>query len=90
MNAAVEAIADAPPPSDHVTDYDRRHLKTYARLLDASADHADWAEVAKVVLGLDPVMEGERSRRIYEAHLDRARWMTRGGYRDLLPSNRQL
>ena len=77
-------IAEAPPAFDHLTDYDRRHLKTYARLLDAAADDACWEEVAEVVLGLDPTIEPDRSRRIHESHLERARWMTRVGYRDLL------
>ena len=80
----IETIAEAPPPSDHLTDYDRRHLKTYARLLDAAADQADWEEAAEIVLGLDPAADPDRTRRIHEAHLERARWMTRVGYRDLL------
>ncbi len=84
MNAASEPVAEAPPASEHLTDYDRRHLKTYARLLDAAAEQADWQEVAAIVLGLDPAAEPDRSRRVHEAHLDRARWMTQVGYRDLL------
>ena len=84
MNAASEPIVDAPPLSDHLTDYDRSHLKTYLRLLDAAADHADWREVAAIVLGLDPGNDPERARRVHAAHLDRARWMTEVGYRDLL------
>lgn len=84
MSAAPHAIADSPPVSDHLTDYDRRHLKTYARLLDAAAESADWREVAAIVLGLDPAAEPERCRRVHAAHLERARWMTHTGYRDLL------
>lgn len=83
MNAASEPIADAPPSFDHVTDYDRRHLKTYLRLLDAAAEDADWREVAEIVLGLNPGEEPERAQRVHAAHLERARWMTRSGYRDL-------
>ena len=77
-------IKEAPPTSDHLTDYDRSHLKTYLRLLDAAAEDADWREVACIVLGLDPGTDPERARRIHAAHLDRAQWMTRVGYRDLL------
>ena len=84
MTAASEPITDYPPPSEHLTDYDRRHLKTYARLLDAAAEHANWEEVAEVVLGLDPSTDPDRSRRVHAAHLARARWMTRVGYRDLI------
>ena len=84
MNAASEPVAEAPPASEHLTDYDRSHLKTYLRLLDAAAEDADWREVAAIVLGLDPGADPERARRVHAAHLERARWMTRVGYRDLL------
>jgi hypothetical protein len=88
MNAASEPIEDAPPAADHLTDYDRAHLKTYLRLLDAAADEADWREVAAIVLGLDPASEPDRARRVHAAHLERAKWMTRVGYRDLLSVKR--
>ena len=78
MNAAPQPISDAPPASDHLTDYDRSHLKTYLRLLDAAA------EDATIVLGIDPEADPERAHRVHSAHLERARWMTRAGYRDLL------
>ena len=78
-----EPIDDAPPVSDHVTAYDRKHFKTYLRLLDAAEDDADWREVAAIVLGLDPATEPERAQRVHAAHLERARWMTRVGYREI-------
>ena len=81
---ARQPLAETPPSSDHLTDYDRGHLKTYARLLDAAAEQADWREVASIVLGLDAKCAPERARRVHEAHLQRARWMTTTGYRDLL------
>ena len=84
MTAESEPIAEAPPASDHLTDYDRSHLKTYLRLLDAAAEDADWREVATLVLGLDPGIDAERARRVHAAHLERAKWMTQTGYRDLL------
>ena len=84
MTASTTGIEDEPPASDHLTDYDRQHLKTYARLLDAAAERADWCEVASIVLGLDAAREPERARRVHDAHLDRARWMTTTGYRELL------
>lgn len=80
------SIADAPPASDDLTEYDRGHLKTYARLLDADAQQADWREVASVVLDVDADREPERARRVHDAHLERARWMTTTGYRRLLDS----
>ena len=84
MTRPKPSFSDAPPQSDHLTDYDRSHLKTYARLLDGAAERADWQEVAKIVLALDVAGDPERARRVYDAHLERARWMTKTGYHDLL------
>lgn len=90
MTANTGPLADEPPHADHVTDYDKEHAKTYLRLLDAAATGADWREVASVVLGLDPVHDAERARRVHEAHLARARWMTATGYRELAGSKAAL
>ena len=54
------------------------------RLLDVDAEGADWAEVARIVLHIDPSDEPERGRRAWESHLARAEWMIENGYRDLL------
>lgn len=77
-------VMDEPPQSGEITDYDRLHLVTYLRLLDAAADGADPGEVARIVLRIDPAQEPERARRAHEAHLARARWMTEVGYVHLL------
>lgn len=77
-------FADAPPGGDSLTDYDRAHIKLYVRLLDAEAAGASWERVAKVLFALDPLREPERARRVYDAHLVRAHWMTHTGYRHLL------
>lgn len=77
-------IADTAPSDDGITDYDRLHLVTYLRLLDAAADGADPGEVARIVLGIDPVAEPERALRVHASHLARARWMTEHGYRHLV------
>lgn len=77
-------LRDEPPASDTVTDYDLKHGRAYLRLLDAAAEGADWTEAAAVVLGLNPDADREHVRRVHDSHLERARWMTRVGYRDLL------
>jgi len=64
--------------------YDEQHFVTYLRLLDADAEGAEWEEVVQIVLHRDPVAEPERSRRCWEGHLRRAKWMTESGYRHLL------
>lgn len=77
-------VADAPPHSESLTDYDRLHLVTYLRLLDAEADGAHPDEVARIVLRIDPAREPERARHAHATHLARAQWMTQVGYRHLL------
>jgi hypothetical protein len=77
-------VADTAPSDSVLTVYDEEHLITYLRLLDADAQRADWREVARVVLHLDPEHESDRARRAYESHLSRAKWMTEHGYRYLL------
>jgi hypothetical protein len=77
---------DPPPRSSSLTDYDRKHLALYMRLLDAAAEGADWTEVARIVFGLDPERDGARARAVHDSHLARARWMAAHGFRDLLRS----
>ena len=78
------SIADVAPADDHVVDYDRAHSIIYLRLLDAAKEGADWEEVSKIILGIDPAREPERAKRAYDTHLQRAKWMTTNGYKDLL------
>jgi len=77
-------VADTAPTDPALTAYDEQHLVTYLRLLDAEKGGAQWQEVAKLVLRIDPVNEPVRARRAWETHLARARWMTENGYRHLL------
>lgn len=77
-------LRDEPPVYEHVTAYDRAHLQAYVRLLDAAAAHADWREAAALILGLDVEHDPARARRVHDAHLERARWMSRAGYRGLV------
>ena len=79
-------VADQAPDADVLTAYDREHVATYLRLLDADAQGADWTEVARIVLDIDPAREPERARRAWESHLSRAKWMTKRGYEHLLRS----
>ncbi len=78
---------ESPPVSDSVTDYDEQHFVTYLRLLDAAADDADWREIAKLVFGIDPLADPQRAKSVHDAHLDRARWMAKSGYTQLLSRN---
>ena len=77
-------LVDRAPVDHDVTAYDRAHLVTYMRLLDAEAAKADWREVAHLVLAIDPSQDETRARLRYDTHLSRARWLSEQGYRDLL------
>ena len=77
-------VADTAPNDSVLTAYDEKHLITYLRLLDADAESADWHEVARIVLHLDPEHESDRAGRAFDSHLSRAKWMTGHGYRHLL------
>jgi hypothetical protein len=53
-------VADDAPTTPIVTGYDEQHLITYLRLLHAAVDGADWKEVSRIVLHLDPHREPDR------------------------------
>ena len=77
-------VSDTAPTSGVLTGYDEQHLITYLRLLEADAEGADWRDVARIVLHLDPANNPEQAKKIWDSHLARARWMTENGYRHLL------
>ena len=66
-------VADTAPADSVLTVYDEEHVNTYLRLLDATAQGADWREVARVVLHLDPEHESDRARSAFDSHLSRAK-----------------
>ncbi len=75
---------EQPPTDQRLTEYDRAHLSTYLRLLDAESDGAPWEEVAKIIFGINPQDDCGRAERMYNSHLARAHWMTENGFRDLI------
>ena len=77
-------VADTAPSDSLLTVYDEEHIITYLRMLDANAVGADWKEVARIVLHLDPDREPDRARKAFDSHPARAKWMTGHGYRHLL------
>jgi hypothetical protein len=72
-------IADVAPNEPALTAYDEEHVVMYVRLLQAEGEGADWREVARVVLHMDPEREPDRARRAYQSHLTRAKWVTEQG-----------
>jgi len=77
-------IADLAPTDNVLTGYDEQLKIVYLRLLDADAGKADWREVVRIVMHLDPNKNPEKARRTWESHLQRAHWMTAQGYKFLL------
>jgi hypothetical protein len=84
MSSQLPPVAETAPTNPEVTDYDRAHMVTYLRLLDAAAEGAICTEVARIVLEIDPAKEPDRAQRAYDSHLARARWFSEQGYRNLL------
>lgn len=77
-------VADVAPDGPELAAYDEEHGITYLRLLDADKEGADWRQVARIVLHLDPDDDPDRARRTYESHLARAKWVAKVGYKQLL------
>jgi hypothetical protein len=77
-------VADTAPNDAMLTVHDEEHIITYLRMLDTTARGANWKEVARIVLHIDPDREPARARNAFESHLARVKWMTSHGYRQLL------
>jgi Uncharacterized conserved protein (DUF2285) len=77
-------VADLAPANPILTAYDEEDAVTYMRMLDADAEGADWREVSRIVLHIDPERDPDRARRAFESHLSRAKWVSNTGYRQLL------
>ena len=72
-------VADLAPSELGLSPYDEQHVVTYMRLLQAESEGADWREVSRIVLHIDPGHEPDRARNAYESHLARAKWVTEQG-----------
>ena len=83
MRVTISSLQGVPPQGGVVTEYDRRHMAQYMRLLDAAGEGASWQEAAQIILGLDTQKEPERARLVHDAHLERAHWLSSEGYRQL-------
>jgi hypothetical protein len=77
-------VNDVAPSGSALTVYDEENIITYLRMLDANAEGADWKEVARIVLHRDPDREPDRTRKAFESHLARAKWMSGHGYKQIL------
>ena len=80
----IPKVDDEAPCAAEITRYDQEHFVTYARLLDAEAERANWRDVVRLVLRRNPDTEPTLSRRCWQSHLDRARWIATAGYQQLV------
>ena len=55
-------IADVAPAGPAITEYDEEHMITYMRVLDADQEGADWRDISRIVLHIDPAREPNRAR----------------------------
>ncbi|MDH6264089.1 DUF2285 domain-containing protein [Bradyrhizobium sp. BR13661] len=72
-------VVDVAPSEPALTPYDEHHVVTYVRLLQAEGEGADWREVTRVILHVDPERDPDGARRAYQSHLARAKWATEQG-----------
>ncbi|MEJ0024482.1 MAG: DUF2285 domain-containing protein [Rhizomicrobium sp.] len=63
------------PWSDALSDYDRRHIAIYARLLHDESEGASEAELAQEIFRIDPRANRDRMQRVVRSHLQRAHWI---------------
>lgn len=73
-------VIERAPQEATLTNYDRVHTLTYARLLDAERDGYGWTEAAVEILDLDIAADPTRAETCWRSHLDRARWFVSGGF----------
>jgi hypothetical protein len=74
---------------DQITDYDRAHFLTYARILDAVNSDQAWHQAASKILILDVAGDEANAYRIWSAHVDRAEWIVGEGLK-LIVANKSV
>ena len=82
--SASTPVASYAPLNATITAYDRSHLLSYARLIDAVTAGEDWRQVARLVLGLDVDSNPSAAIACFESHLARARWIANEGFQQLI------
>jgi len=79
-----EELKPTAPVDDKITAYDRAHFKLYLRLLDAGEHGVYWKTAALEIMGLET--DDSNAKTCWQSHLQRAKWMSNSGYRQLLDS----
>ncbi|AQR61855.1 hypothetical protein BZG35_09475 [Brevundimonas sp. LM2] len=76
------------PTGTELTDFDRDHVKTYLRLLDAESAGADPSSVIGTVLRFPAETSEDQAVAAHSRYLQRAQWMSAEGYLPLISDSR--
>ncbi|MEO1168735.1 MAG: DUF2285 domain-containing protein [Pseudomonadota bacterium] len=77
-------VRDLAPNCPYVTEYDRQHFFTYARLATAHNEEWEWRQGATEILRLDIEKDEDAVERCYLSHVERALWIADEGFEQLL------
>lgn len=81
-------VAERAEWAEIITLYDRQHILTYARLLDAERDNVDWRDGVREILRQDPDKDPRAAQICWESHLERARWISTVGFQQAVDQAR--
>jgi hypothetical protein len=81
MTLAVKRVCDLKlvMRDDQITQYDRAHFLTYARILDAVRSDQIWQDAASEILDIDVAGDELGAYCVWIAHVDRAEWIVSDG-----------
>lgn len=68
------ACADEAPAGKLFTAYDKEHFSMYGHLLLWLVEGATREELYEHMFGVDAKVEPDRARRMFDSHVERARW----------------
>jgi len=74
-DAEVVTLWGTCPSTPELSDYDRRNISLYARLLHDESEGAGEDDLARVVFGLDPYRNRGRVLAVLRSHMRRAHWI---------------
>lgn len=72
------------PTVEIVTEYDRCHLLTYARLLDADRNGMQHYEAPEEILDIPPTCDPDMWLDCFLSHVDRAQWIVAQGISEIV------
>jgi hypothetical protein len=77
-------VAHLAPTGPALTVYDEEHMITYMRVFDGDQQGADWREVCRIVLRIDPDTRGRPGATSIRKPPLACQMLTEQGYRHLL------